>query len=73
MLVVLLQSRLRVYGIDTSFGGGGEGGLFLRKSLHSFISFFLFPLHERRVNPVVGITLPACWGYLSRRDNSLFD
>ena len=34
--------------------------------------FFLFPLHERRDNPGVGITLPACWGYPSRRDNFLF-
>ena len=34
-------------------------------SLHCF---FRFPLHERRDNPWVGITLPACWRYPSRRN-----
>ena len=41
MLVVLLQSRLRVYGIDTSFGGGGGGGgTFLKEISPFFYQFF---------------------------------
>ena len=50
------------------------GGITLLEGLPSrrvisVICFFLFPLHERRDNPGVGITLPACWGYPFRRDN----
>ena len=53
------------------------GGITLLEGLpfkkgHLCPLFFLFPLHKRRDNPGVGITLPACWGYPSRRDSFLF-
>ena len=62
-------SNLRVESLWPCLHGGG---ITLLEGSSLSIVFFLFPLHKKRDNPGVGIALPACWGYPSRRDNFLF-
>ena len=73
-ILAFVDTRLAKCYIRPCLHGGGITFLkrFSFEKNHLFIFFCLFPLHARRDNPGVEITLPACWDNPSRRDNVLF-
>ena len=73
-ILAFVDTRLAKCYIRPCLHGGGITFLkrFSFEKNHLFVFFCLFPLHARRDNPGVEITLPACWDNPSRRDNVLF-